>query len=159
MEHRTVSAEAVVSQIWIQALPETIFPFLVDPTKMTRWMGIAVDLEPHPGGIYRVEINERDIARGEFVEIQPPHRVVFTFGWEAEDASIASGASRVEIELTPSRGGTQVRLTHHGLPAESRAAHLEGWDHYVVRLRTVAEGNDPGPDPWAERGEEAGSES
>ena len=40
-------------------------------------------------------------------------------------------------------------LTHAGLPADQVEGHREGWDHYMPRLAMLAEGKDPGPDPWA----------
>ena len=47
---------AVVRELTIAARPETVWEFLVDPDKATRWMGIEATLEPHPGGVYRVTV-------------------------------------------------------------------------------------------------------
>jgi uncharacterized protein YndB with AHSA1/START domain len=142
--------EALVRELRITARPETIYPFLTDPSKMTQWMGRKVSLDPRPGGVYRVEINDRDTARGEFVELDPPARVVFTWGWEMESSKAPPGSSTVEISLEPDGDETILRLVHRGLPtAESVESHAHGWDHYMERLALVAAGRDPGPDPWA----------
>jgi uncharacterized protein YndB with AHSA1/START domain len=45
-------------------------------------MGVEATLEPKPGGVYRVNANGKDIARGKFLEVVPHSRVVFSFGWE-----------------------------------------------------------------------------
>ena len=37
----------------IEASPETVWEFFVDPEKMKRWMGMDITVEPQPGGIYR----------------------------------------------------------------------------------------------------------
>jgi len=44
-------------------------------------MGDPVVLEPVPGGAFRVGMRDGVEAVGQFVEIDPPHRVVFTWGW------------------------------------------------------------------------------
>ena len=143
----TASIERVIA---IDARPETVWEFLVDPDKATRWMGLSASLDPRPGGLYRVEVVPRDTARGEFVEVDPPRRLVFTWGWESgRAAGVAPGSSTVEIELVPAGAGTTLRLRHHGVVrADDVAAHAHGWDHYLARLATAGSGGDPGPDPW-----------
>ena len=73
-------ATVVEREIRIAARPETVFEFFVDPQKICQWKGRKAELDPRPGGIYRVEINDEAIARGEYVEIDSPSRVVFTWG-------------------------------------------------------------------------------
>ena len=113
-----------------------------------RWKGIDAELEPRPGGIYRCEVIPGHMARGEFVELDPPNRLVFTWGWDGNEA-VPPGSSTVEIELTSEGDGTKLRFVHRDLPnAESVASHAHGWDHYLPRLETAAAGGDPGEDPW-----------
>ena len=139
----------LVKEIRIRARPETVFAFFIDPEKMVRWKGISAELEARPGGIYRVDINGRDVARGEYVEITPYTRIVFTWGWEGDGSPLPPGASTVEISLVPDEEGTVVRLRHLRLPPDQRAAHSQGWDHYLARLATVSQGGVPGSDPLA----------
>jgi uncharacterized protein YndB with AHSA1/START domain len=145
----------VEREVRIEASPATVFEFLVDADKLTRWMGSRAELDPRPGGIYRVEINEQAVARGEFVEVEPPGRVVLTFGWEGEEAgsgahSVPPGSSRVEVALEQDGDGTLVRLRHLDLPKQALEIHGHGWDQYLARLVEVAAGRDPGPDPNAQ---------
>lgn len=145
----TTAVERVVR---IRARPETIFPFFTDPELMVRWMGTTADVDPTPGGIYRVNIDGSHTARGEYVEVAAPERVVFTWGWESEDAVVRPGGSTVEITLTPDGDHTLVRLVHRDLPSSDTAnAHTTGWEHYLPRLEVAAAGGDPGPDPWTQR--------
>ena len=141
-------SDAVEREVRIAARPETVFPFFTDPEKMMRWKGTEAELDPRPGGIYRVNVTGHDIAHGEYVEVVPNSRVVFTWGWEGENSPLPPGASTVEITLTPDGDGTIVRLRHHGLPAELRDEHAIGWEHFLERLAIAGEGRDPGPDPW-----------
>jgi uncharacterized protein YndB with AHSA1/START domain len=141
---------AVRREIQIAARPETVWEFLVDPDKATRWMGTAATLDARPGGQYRVEVLSGNIATGEFVEVDPPHRLVWTWGWTDESVSpVAPGTSTIEVELVPEGDGTLVRFTHSGLPdAEATQRHAHGWDHYLERLQIAARGDDPGRDTW-----------
>ncbi|HEY7003250.1 MAG TPA: SRPBCC domain-containing protein [Gaiellaceae bacterium] len=143
-------ATAVEREIRIAARPETVFEFFTDPEKMVLWKGRQADLDPQPGGIYRVEMGDRIVARGEYVEVDVPTRVVFTWGWEGQESGphgVPPGSSRVEITLAPDGEGTLVRLRHLDLPEEARQIHGEGWDLYLGRLAVAATGADPGPDP------------
>jgi uncharacterized protein YndB with AHSA1/START domain len=141
-----VEPDAVVCEVRIDAPPETVFAFFTDPAKLTRWKGRRASLDPRPGGVYRCEMGE-SVARGEYVEVSPPTRVVFTWGWEAGRHGVAPGASRVEVTLEPDGTGTRVRLVHTALPPERRDSHRKGWTHYLGRLALAASGRDPGPDP------------
>jgi uncharacterized protein YndB with AHSA1/START domain len=143
-------AAVVEREIRIAARPETVFDFFVDPRKMLQWKGSKAELDPRPGGTYRVEINDQATVRGEYVEIDPPTRVVFTWGWEGQESgehAVAPGSSRVEVDLTPDGDGTIVRLRHLDLPEQSREIHGQGWDLYLSRLAQAAAGEHPGPDP------------
>jgi uncharacterized protein YndB with AHSA1/START domain len=144
------TAAAVVREVQIAAAPETVYEFLVDPDRMIQWMGRKAELEPRPGGLFRVDLNGTHVSRGEFVELDPPHRVVFTFGWEGDTSIVEAGESTVEVTLVAEGDGTLVRLAHKDLPEESRGSHGHGWEHYLQRLGIAAGGGDPGQDPWAD---------
>ena len=142
--------EDIVREVHIAAPPVEVFPFFTDPSKMIMWKAVDATLDPRPGGIFRIDVTGRDVARGEYVEIDPPRRVVFTFGWESDSSPVPPGSTTVEITLTPEGGGTLLRLVHHGVPDEIRAGSTDGWDHYLPRLVIAAEGGEPGPDPWVD---------
>jgi uncharacterized protein YndB with AHSA1/START domain len=145
-----VEATGVVTrEVRIDARPETVFEFLTDPALLLRWKGTQAELDPRPGGAYRIVVNPRSTVRGEYVEVVPHSRLVFTWGFEEPDAALPPGASTVEVTLTPDGDGTILRLVHRGLPEPSRPQHDTGWEHFLDRLRIAAAGVDPGPDPWA----------
>ena len=130
----------------IRATPETIFAYFTDSRRYTEWMGIDAELEATPGGIYRVRVPQGTFAVGEFLEVHPPTRLVFTWGWEG-DPEVPPGSSRVEVTLTPGEGGTIVRLVHTGLPdPDAFAPHTLGWNRYLDRLVVVGEGGRAAPD-------------
>ena len=138
-------------EVVVDASPTTIFPFLTDPARQVLWMGTKADLVPEAGGAYRVLVQGKHPAVGEFVEVVPDRKVVFTFGWDEPDHPIPAGSTEVEITLIPDGGKTRVVFVHRGLPDDAVADHTGGWDHYLDRLATVVAGGDAGPDAtWAE---------
>src|SRR5579872_955008 len=143
------STNAVQREIHVNATPDTVFSFLVEPAKLRRWMTIGGTDTIREGADFRYEMTKEDIASGRYLEIKRPSRVVMTWGWEGDDALTPPGSSTVEITLTPERGGTLVSLTHRGLPSEESATkHGHGWQHYLERLSVAAAGGDPGPDSF-----------
>jgi uncharacterized protein YndB with AHSA1/START domain len=148
----TTEKVSLECEVKIAASPETVWEFLVDEEKVARWMGQPVTFDARPGGAYRNVVISGHVAAGEFVELDPPHRLVYTFGWEPGDDGpnpVPSGSSTVEIALVAEGDGTLVRLTHSDLPsAGSAESHTHGWDHYLERLAIAATGGAPGADPW-----------
>jgi len=135
-------------EMFIEAEPATVFAFFVDPEKMARWMGTSHTLDARPGGAFVVDVVNGFVARGEFREVTPHTRLVYTWGWDREESGVPPGSSTIEVDLEPRDGGTRLVFTHSGLPEPKVASHEEGWDHYLGRLVTAATGGDPGPDTW-----------
>lgn len=143
-----IKSLVVRREIQVAAPPATVFAFLTDPEKILRWMGTEATLEPHPGGLYLVNVTGTNVARGRFTEVIPVHRLAYSFGWEGGEA-VPPESSLIEIDLIDQEAGrTLLRLTHSGLPdAAACASHEKGWSHYLERLSKVASGGDAGPDP------------
>jgi uncharacterized protein YndB with AHSA1/START domain len=118
-----VAAEPLRHELRIAAPPEVVFPYFTDPSRMVEWMGVAALLDPRPGGTFRVEHDDHVVV-GEYVEVEPPHRVVFTW----------PHGSRVEVTLAPDGDGTRLTLLHHDLPEAMREIHARGWAHFLGRL-------------------------
>jgi uncharacterized protein YndB with AHSA1/START domain len=134
-------------EVEVAAPPATVFAFLTDPEKILRWMGTEATMEPHPGGLYLVNVTGARLARGSFREVVPVHRLAYSFGWDGSE-EVPPGSSLVEIDLIEQPPGTLLRMIHSGLPnAEQCAGHAEGWAHYLGRLAAAASGRDPGRDP------------
>lgn len=143
------SSETITKEIYIECRPETLFSFFTDPDKLVQWMGRHVLLEPRIGGKYRIDVNGSDIALGEYKEIVPHERIVMTWGWE-KSKLVPPGSSTLTFQLTPRDKGTLLHLIHSDLPATEMASHTQGWTHYMARLAVLAQGQDPGVDPWSE---------
>src|SRR5262245_14547374 len=140
----------VEREIVIDAKLATVWELLVDERQIIRWMGQAATFDLRRGGRYRLQVIPGHVASGEFVEIDAPRRLVYTWGWETKERiAVPPGSTTVVFELLPHGEGTLLRFSHRDLPsAEASASHAHGWDHYLERLASVAAGGDPGPDPW-----------
>jgi len=149
MDAATETTTTIERELLITASPETIWELLTDPRQIVRWMGQAATFDLRRGGQYELDVVPGHVAAGEFVEIDPPRRLVYTWGWKAADTLVPPGSTTVIFELLPRDGGTLLRFTHRDLPTpESAASHTQGWEHYLERLAIVTAGGDPGPDPW-----------
>ena len=142
--------EAVTEhELRVAASPDSVFDYFTDPAKMGQWIGEAT-LDPRPGGVCRVSPCGHATVLGEYVEIDRPRKVAFTWGWEAVLFATPPQSTLVEVVLTPDGEDTIVRLAHRRLKPEAVAFHRVGWQHYLARLELAASGTDPGPDPWVD---------
>ena len=141
----TTKTDSIQRTIHIDATPETVFPFLTDPSRLTQWMGRSATLDPRPGGIMRVDYDGFDVARGEFLEVVPNSRIVFTWGWESLADVTRPGESKVTVTLVPEGGGTLVTLLHEGISGMEATGFDEGWAMFLGRLSTAATGGQPEP--------------
>ena len=122
----------------IEASPDIVFAYLTDSHRFVKWMGVGAELDARPGGRFRIDVDGVHIASGEYQEIDPPRRLVMSWGWEGH-ATVPPGSTTVEITLTPERGATVLRLRHLGLPDEGeRRQHTEGWRLYSSQLARSA---------------------
>src|ERR1051326_563502 len=135
------------TSITIDAPPDVVFAHLVDPLRMVRWMGQWADLNPVPGGGFAVDVNGVPF-RGNYLEVDPPRRVVVSWGMAGSD-DLPPGTPRGEFTLKPKAKGTLLELLHTGLPESRARTHGAGWAHYLARLQCVALGRDPGIDSFS----------
>jgi uncharacterized protein YndB with AHSA1/START domain len=134
--------------------PETVFEYFTDPEKYRRWKGIDAELDARPGGAYRVTMGPEVWVRGRYVAVEPPRRLVMTWGFESSFelphglAQVPPDSSTVEFDFVDDGDGTIIRVTHSGLPSEeARWAHRKGWEGYLPRLVALLGGKDAGEDP------------
>lgn len=121
--------------IRIEAPAALVFEMLTDAELLIEWMAREAKVDRRPGGSFRWVYENGDVVLGEFVEIEPPRRLVLAYGWELPTSrAIPPGSTRVEITLEEADGGTELRLVHLGLPAAEIESHRGGWAYFLDRL-------------------------
>ena len=141
--------DTVTASTRIAATPEQVFPYFTDPALLMDWMAPWASVEPSPGGSFAVDF-ERAPVRGTYLAVQPPHRVVFTWGIAGNDV-LPAGTSTVEVTLHADGPDTVVELVHRGLPEQRRTDHRAGWQELLARLSDLASARHSGSAGQAEQ--------
>src|SRR5438477_6471207 len=119
----------------IKAPRDRVYAAWTDPIQLREWFGPEnvqtrnIVAEARVGGQFRWELTnsegEEMTMRGEYRELQPGKKIVFTWRWD-EDETWQNHTSIVTVDLYDREGGTELRLTHEQLPNEqSRDAHTQ----------------------------------
>lgn len=127
----------------VLAPAERAFAACLDPEELARWWGPAgfsaprVDLDVREGGRYRIRMQppegEAFHLRGEFVEIDPPLRLAYTFEWEEPDPD--DRETVVTLSFRQHGAGTRIVLEQGPFATEARRAlHETGWTETLERL-------------------------
>jgi uncharacterized protein YndB with AHSA1/START domain len=113
---------------------------------MRRWWRVESDWETpvaevdlRIGGSVRVVMRTQDGTEygggGQYTEIDPPNRLVFTWIWDGNDTR-----QLIEIDFEEHDGATTVRFTHRDLwDEEAVRSHEEGWNGVFDNLERVLE--------------------
>jgi glutathione S-transferase len=116
---------------------EKVFEAFTQSSALVHWFGPrnctcpSVSLDARVGGRYRVEMHGEDsgdvyVLTGEYREVVPPEKLVFTWVWEQGD--MAGVETLVSVTLKPRSGGTELTLEHSGLPTpRALEMHSHGW--------------------------------
>lgn len=148
-------ADLFRTSVSIAAPPEHVFRYWVEPDLLASWLGISAQVEAHPGGEFRFEVAPGEWCVGTYVELDPPHRLVVTWGWASGRIDLPPGSTRVEVDFKEVDGGTQLDLVHSGLAGDALRLHADGWPRFLGRLVAVVAGRDPGPPLGTESPERA----
>lgn len=116
---------------------ERVFDAWLNPEITRRWLFttdesevVEINIDARVGGKFEI-VDRRDTPEfkgdirhiGEYLEIDRPRRLVFTFGVPQFDPAM----SRVEIDIVAKGSGCELTLTHNGVPAEWQKQTTQGW--------------------------------
>lgn len=123
---------------------ERVFDAWLVPETTRKWLFttddsevVRCEIDARVGGKFEI-VDKRDSGEfkgeirhiGEYLEIDRPRRLVFTFGVPQFDPNM----SRVEIDIVAKGAGCELTLTHHGVPAEWQQQTTEGWTKLLGNL-------------------------
>jgi uncharacterized protein YndB with AHSA1/START domain len=110
----------------IRARRETVFRFFEESPQWAAWWGAGSTIDARPGGRMLIRHPNGIEVSGEVIEVRPPERIVFTYGYVSGRPS-PPGSSRVTIRLDGHPQGTLLQLTHEFADVEARDEHVQGW--------------------------------
>ena len=148
-----IDGDTVIRELVLPASAERAFEMFVDPEQLVRWIGISADLDPRPGGRFRFEVVPGQFCEGQYIAVERPRRLVFTWGWTDPGFGLPPASSSVEVTFTVydgDPGRTRIRLIHTGLAGDLGLLHDDGWDRFFARLGSVFAGADAGDYPAEE---------
>lgn len=98
----------------------------------------VIDLDPRVGGRWRIEVQLEEggsyRVAGTYIELTPPHRLMFTWRWEAGGPEGFDDETTVDVRLEHHHGRTRIRVMHSRIPSDLVAIHLEGWSAALALL-------------------------
>jgi uncharacterized protein YndB with AHSA1/START domain len=116
--------------IEIRADREIVFGFFTDPARWAAWWGAGSTIDARPGGNVLIRYPGGIEAVGSVVDIAPPSRLVFTYGY-ATGQPVPPGGSMVTIDLEQRGRITRVQLTHAFDEPAIRDQHVQGWRYQL----------------------------
>ena len=127
----------------LAAPPELVFAACVQPKQLREWWGPAgftspqLELDVRPGGRYRIAMQPPDgdlfHLRGEFIQVESPSRLSYTFVWEEPDAD--DRETVVSLTFREVEGGTELALEQGEFATKARfELHRTGWTEGLERL-------------------------
>jgi uncharacterized protein YndB with AHSA1/START domain len=144
-----VQSEQLQLERTFDAPREEVFRAWTEPEVLRRWWAAQpswesplAETDVRVGGRYRLSMRDPDSGEehtvgGEYVEVTPPERLVYTWTWEGSDEDSTSAGSIVTVEFRDDGDGTTVVLTHEGITdGQSRDNHAHGWSGCLDNLGT-----------------------
>jgi uncharacterized protein YndB with AHSA1/START domain len=127
----------------LAAPPEDVFAACVDPECLATWWGPSgftapsIELDVRAGGAYRIAMQppgaELFHLYGEFLEVEPPRRLSYTFVWEPPDPD--DRETVVTLSFAETAEGTRLVVEQEGFATEARyVLHRDGWTEALERL-------------------------
>jgi uncharacterized protein YndB with AHSA1/START domain len=128
----------------IEADPAKVFDAWTEPQHLNLWsapegMDVEAEVDLSVGGKYRIRMKGAEgefNAVGEYLEIDRPNRLRYTWSWEEEGNDYYETV--VTVEFHDRDGATEVVLIHEQFPdADIAGKHTEGWTSCLNRLEKV----------------------
>jgi uncharacterized protein YndB with AHSA1/START domain len=130
---------------------ERVFEAWTNPEVLKDWWHAGPDwdtpeaeVELRPGGSYRLAMRDPGSGQthalvGEYREVQPPERLVYTWTWESNPEEMrGSEGSLVTVEFVEDGDATNVEITHSGFASEEiRDLHAHGWEACLANLERL----------------------
>jgi len=130
----------------LPAAPAAVFRAFTAPEELSKWWGPegftvpSLEFDARVGGSYRIEMQPPDgdafYLTGEFLAIEPPTRLAYTFVWEDPDPD--DNETMAELSFRDLGESTEVTLVQGPFKTEARRElHRNGWTDCFDRLEKL----------------------
>jgi uncharacterized protein YndB with AHSA1/START domain len=145
-----MSTSAIKVARRFEASAERVFDAWLDPATARKWLFVTddgeivrCDLDARVGGAWTItrrgpspeppnEVIDMEHT-GEYLEIDRPRRLVFTFGVP----KFSPDMTTVTIDIVSDGDGCELSLTTEGVPEEWRERTEQGWRMILDRLASI----------------------
>jgi uncharacterized protein YndB with AHSA1/START domain len=135
-DHDTVG----VFEIFIKTTPERLWEAITDPKQRAKYsFGVETHSDWTSGSEYKAGVPGIDIAAGENLEVDPPHRLVQSFTALWSDDAKAEGSSRVTWEIEQVEDSCRLTVVHDQLRPGANPELYGGWPMILSGLKTLLE--------------------
>ena len=137
----TAAPTEKVFEIYIRTTPERLWEAITDPDMRRKYnFGVRVASDWKTGSAYQLTLpHGGDLAEGENLEVDPPHRLVQSFTALWRDDVRSEGASRVTWEIEPVGDSCRLTVTHDQLREDANGELYGGWPMILSGLKTLLE--------------------
>jgi uncharacterized protein YndB with AHSA1/START domain len=131
-------------EIFVEAAPDIVFEVVSSPDHLKEWWPDDARYDPKPGSTGEIIFGDA-VMSFSVIESQPPRTFSFRWTHPAGEAAAEGNSLLVTFELTPSNGGTLLKMTETGFREmgwevavleQQYKEHTTGWDFYLPRLVT-----------------------
>jgi uncharacterized protein YndB with AHSA1/START domain len=132
---------SAVFEIYIKTTPERLWEAITDPDLRARYtFGVRVESDWAEGSTYTSLVpGAVDIATGENIEVDPPHRLVQTMNALWSDDVKAEGTSRITWEIQQVADSCRLTVVHDQLRPGANGEIYGGWPMILSGLKTLLE--------------------
>ena len=133
----TAFPHALERTVEIGAPVDVVFGYFTDSALWAAWWGAGSSIDATPGGRMTIRHNNGVEVVGDVVAVDPPRRIVFTYGFASGTQLPQAGGSQVTIALEPQGTSTRLHLRHAFAEAAQRDPHVQGWRYQLSVFATT----------------------
>lgn len=131
--------DSLTSTRFVKASPADVYRAFTNSTALREWMCDVATTSPRVGGRIYLAWNDGYYASGEFKELEPEKKIVYTWYGHGEPAP-----SQVAVTLHPHDGGTSIDIIHTGIGegpewGQTRQEFEKGWEYGLENLASILE--------------------
>jgi uncharacterized protein YndB with AHSA1/START domain len=146
VEHEVMEYGVIDRELFVEASPDVVYEVVSRPEHVAQWWPDEAHYTPAPGAPGSIAFGDTAVGF-DVVEARPPSTFSFRWTQPVGEPAVVGNSLLVTFELTPSRGGTLLKMTERGFREmgwevavleEQYREHIKGWDFYLPRLAPYA---------------------